>query len=173
MKQRPGFSRRDFLSGVALGTGAAMVSPLEALAHMGKLSSEALAGQPYPPSRTGLRGDHTGSFEVAHAVAREGKSWDRPLRQTDNTYDLVVVGGGVSGLAAAKLFRDRAGRSVRILILDNHDDFGGHAKRNELNVDGQTLIGHGGSQTIEGPSSYSPVSAKLLREISKIGRAHV
>ena len=166
MKPRPGFTRRDFMSGVALGTGGAMVSPLEAMAYMGKLSPNALADQPYPPSLVGLRGDHIGSFEVAHALVLEGESWDRPLHQTDETWDLVVVGGGVSGLAAAKLFRDRAGQSVRILILDNHDDFGGHAKRNEFEVDGQTLIGHGGSQTIEGPSSYSPVSARLLKDIS-------
>ena len=46
-------------------------------------------------------------------------------------YDLIVVGGGISGLAAAYFFRKQAAKS-RILILDNHDDFGGHARRNEF-----------------------------------------
>lgn len=156
------------MGGVALGAvGGALVSPLEAAAHMSKMSGlKSGSNVYYPPALDGLRGSHEGSFEVTHALALDGEAWPRPGSQTDPTYDLVVVGGGVSGLAAAKLFRDRAGQSVRILILDNHDDFGGHAKRNEFEVDGQTLIGHGGSQNIEGPSSYSPVSAKLLRDIS-------
>ena len=48
-------------------------------------------------------------------------------------FDLVVVGGGISGLAAAYFYR-QARPNARILILDNHDDFGGHAKRNEFHV---------------------------------------
>jgi spermidine dehydrogenase len=63
-----------------------------------------------------------------------GKTWDdvSPEADTDEVYDLIVVGGGISGLAAAYFYRKTAGPRVRILVLDNHDDFGGHAKRNEL-----------------------------------------
>ena len=54
---------------------------------------------------------------------------------------------------------------ARILILDNHDDFGGHAKRNELQVDGRTHIAYGGSESIDTPSGYASVSSDLLQSI--------
>lgn len=149
-------TRRDFMNGVALSVAAGALSP-----------SALLAGDvaPYPPAATGLRGAHAGSFETAHAVAWEGRQWPRPDRLTDSIYDLVVVGAGLSGLAAAHLFRERAQRKVKILILDNHDDFGGHAKRNEFEVDGRLLIGYGGSQSIDGPAGYSPEARALLSSI--------
>ncbi|MCZ6697767.1 MAG: NAD(P)-binding protein, partial [Planctomycetota bacterium] len=55
--------------------------------------------------------------------------------------------------------------NARILILDNHDDFGGHAKRNELRASGRNIIGHGGSQSFEGPGSYSDVAKGLLEDL--------
>ena len=158
------FSRRDFLNGCAISTAGLHLTPLEALAE-GLLPNHALATDYYPPALTGMRGSTAGSFEVAHALARSGQVFALPEAQTDDLYDLVVVGGGISGLAAAKLFRDRFGSSARILILDNHDDFGGHARRNEISVDGETLIGYGGSQAIDTPSAYSKVASKLLRDI--------
>jgi spermidine dehydrogenase len=104
---------------------------------------------------TGLRGNHACSFEVVHALSRGKARWPRPAIQTDNVYGLIIVGGGLSGLAAAFMYRQQVGRAARILILDNHDDFGGHAKRNEFNVDGKRLIGYGGSQSIDSPADYS------------------
>lgn len=152
------------MGGVALGVAAGTIlSPLEAL---GRMSAKIGNEDYYPPRLTGMRGSHVGSFEVAHGVAREGKMWPRPATQTDDTYDLIVVGGGISGLSAAWFYRAQTGTNARILILDNHDDFGGHAKRNEFEVDGQKLIGYGGSMTIEDPSHYSKVAAQLLKDIS-------
>ncbi len=113
-----------------------------------------------------MRGSHDGSFEIAHAVARAGQKFARPKVQTENIYDLIVVGGGISGLSAAKFFRDRRDGPSNILVLDNHDDFGGHARRNEFNVDGKTLLGYGGSQSIEGPAAYSTAAARLLKDLS-------
>lgn len=159
--ERRGITRRDLLHGVTLPlAGAALAGALPA--HAAESPS---TGANYPPARTGLRGDHPGSFEVVHALAREGARWPRPSRQTDDTYDLVVVGAGLSGLAAAYLFRAQAGARARILLIDNHDDFGGHAKRNEFRVDGRTLIGYGGSQSIDSPRTYSRVARSLIREI--------
>jgi spermidine dehydrogenase len=78
----------------------------------------------------------------------------------------VVVGGGISGLAAAWFYRRAAGPQARILILDNHDDFGGHAKRNEFTIDGRLIIGYGGSQSIDSPASWwSEVAKGLLRDL--------
>lgn len=158
MTDSHGISRRDFINGIALGVAAGgSLSPLEILA--------AENGTAYPPALTGMRGSHPGSFEIAHAVAWDGQTFSRPSMQTDDDYDLVVVGGGISGLSAAHFYRQEADPDARILVLDNHDDFGGHAKRNEFTVDGQRLIGYGGSQSIDEPGSYSNEAKKLLADV--------
>ena len=160
MAERPRISRRDFLNGVALGVAAgSSLTPMDLLAQNNSRPT------PYPPGLTGLRGSHVGSFEVAHAVAQGGAKFGKPARQTDATYDLVVVGGGISGLAAAFLFQQQQGGGKRVLVLDNHDDFGGHAKRNEFAVGGERLISYGGSQSLESPGRYSRESAQLIRDI--------
>lgn len=151
-------TRRDFVNGVALGAASLGLAPIEALALPGP--------DYYPPELTGMRGSHPGSFEVAHAVARDGTRIAPPKARTGPLYDLVVVGGGISGLGAAKFFRDRHGGPCRILVLDNHDDFGGHARRNEFSVDGRMLLCYGGSQTIESPGKYSPVAKQLLKDLA-------
>jgi len=149
-------SRRDFINGIALGTIAGYsLSPAEAFAAM-KTSAA------YPPGLTGLRGAHPGSFEVAHAVSWGHTQFARPKQQTDADYDLVIVGGGLSGLAAASHYRQEVGAKPKVLILDNHDDFGGHAKRNEFTVDGRELIGYGCSQSIDSPGSYSADARQVL-----------
>ena len=156
-------TRRDLVGGMALSLAAGTtMSPLQAVAR-GILPASALGADYYPPALTGMRGTHDGAFEVAHAVAREGKRFQPPGSQTDDTYDLVVLGGGLSGLAAAWHFREAAGLDASILILDNHDDFGGHAKQVEFNVDGRRLISYGGSQTVDGPSGFPPSAKRLLR----------
>jgi spermidine dehydrogenase len=122
-----------------------------------------LAPDRYPPALTGLRGSHDGSWEVAHSL-RDGQGWEDGL-DTGESYDLVVVGGGISGLAAAYFYRKALGSDARILVLDNHDDFGGHAKRNEFTHQGRTFIGYGGTQSIDTPASYSPEAASFLKEL--------
>jgi spermidine dehydrogenase len=119
----------------------------------------------YPPALTGMRGNHDGSFDVAHQLALgSGHDWG-PVEEFDSlVYDLVVVGAGISGLAAAYFYR-QANPDAHILILDNHDDFGGHARRNEFNIAGRKLIGYGGCQSLEAPSGYSDVVKSLLRDL--------
>jgi len=155
-------SRRDFLNGIAL-TIASGLTPAEQLA----------ADPPrYPPALTGLRGQHPGSFEVAHEFARAGKAYVIGDPPPEENYDLIVVGGGISGLAAAWFYRRAVGANARILVLDNHDDFGGHAKRNEFTLDQRLFIGYGGSQSIQSPKTlYSPVAKGLLRDLGvDVGR---
>jgi spermidine dehydrogenase len=156
-------SRRDFIQGMAVAAGAGL--GLTGCRFTGSGESALLAHPPgnYPPAKTGLRGNHDGSWEVAHEL-RDGARFDQAT-PTGQHYDLVVVGGGISGLSAAWFYRQRAGTDARILILDNHDDFGGHARRNEFEVDGRTIIGYGGSESIDTPSSYSTVSARLLIDL--------
>jgi len=162
MTKKLNITRRDFMNGFAMSlTAGTALSPLELLAMNQKMPNSNL----YPPELNGLRGSHPGSFEVAHALARNGARWAEPTDQTDQNYDVVIVGGGISGLAAAYLYKQRHGKNSRILILDNHDDFGGHAKRNEFTVDGKQLICYGGSQSIAEPGSWSPVGKKLLKDV--------
>jgi spermidine dehydrogenase len=157
-------TRRDFLNGVAVSAGAAVLSPN----LQGWQGEQVGQDSPkyYPPALTGLRGSHPGSFEVAHSL-RDGSFWaDAPKpADTGEKYDLVVVGGGISGLAAAYFYRKASGKDVRILILDNHDDFGGHAKRNEFRVGDRTLQCFGGTYSIESPLPYSEVAQALIRDL--------
>src|SRR5256885_111873 len=149
-------TRRDFLNGMALTIGAGLTPAAQLAADPSR----------YPPALTGLRGQHPGSFEVAHAMARGDRHYPIDTLPVEETYDLVVVGGGISGLAAAWFFRRAAGPDARILVLDNHDDFGGHAKRNEFTLGQRLLIGYGGSQSIQSPRTlYSEVAKGLLRDL--------
>jgi spermidine dehydrogenase len=151
-------TRRDFLNGMGVAVGGSLLSSPVARA-MGLLAPDR-----YPPALTGLRGSHDGSWEVGHSM-RDGQVWEDGL-DTGESYDLVVVGGGISGLASAYFYRKTMGNEARVLVLDNHDDFGGHAKRNEFTHEGRTFIGYGGTQSIDTPAGYSPEASALLKELA-------
>ncbi|HET6941916.1 MAG TPA: NAD(P)-binding protein, partial [Sphingomicrobium sp.] len=147
-------SRRDFINGVGL-TIASGLTPIDQIGA---------AAQMYPPALIGLRGHHVGSFEVAHALVREQKTFSLTALPVEEHYDLVVIGGGISGLAAAFFYGHQNGPSARILILENHDDFGGHAKRNEFRVGGRLILGYGGTESLQSPKGlYSKVARSLLK----------
>src|ERR1700731_2597181 len=169
-------TRRDFLNGVSVGVGGAVVSAtgvskvfdgetLLAAAALDEISAQNAPGY-YPPAKMGMRGNHDGSFTFAHLM-RDGQPWNDlgKAAATGESYDLVVVGAGISCLAAAYFYRQRAGNNARILILDNHDDFGGHAKRNEFQAGGRMVLSYGGTQSIESPGRYSAEAKALLKEI--------
>ncbi len=153
-------TRRDFLNGVAVGAGAALLAPAELFAQ----NPSSAPFDYYPPTLTGLRGNHPGSFEASHALAWSGVK-PAEHRELNEHYDMVIVGAGVSGLAAARFYQKRIGADAKILLLDNHDDFGGHAKRNEFHLDGQMLLGIGGSVNVDAPDSYSQISKGLLNDL--------
>jgi spermidine dehydrogenase len=162
-------SRRDFLNGVAIGVGGAVAGSLvPGLPWTAEAATQLSQDTPGydPPALTGMRGSHPGSFEVAHSV-RNGSFFAHAgqISQTGEAYDLVVVGAGISGLAAAYFYRKLAGNGARILILDNHDDFGGHAKRNEFRPGGRLLLANGGTLSIESPFPYSMIAHQLLTDL--------
>src|ERR1700746_1863495 len=157
-------TRRDFLNGVAMTTGAALM-PWDLLAATESAERQNAPGY-YPPGVTGMRGSHPGSFEVAHSL-RDGTFWDASVKLEDSgeSYDLIIVGGGISGLVAAHFYRKAAGEKARILILDNHDDFGGHAKRNEFRIGNAFRLGFGGTFSIQSPAPYSAVAKGVIKEL--------
>ncbi|MDH9219061.1 NAD(P)-binding protein [Moraxella lacunata] len=174
-------TRRDFLNGSALLITSLATGTLTACSDdtptpqtdTPKASGNtppptAKTSSNYPPELTGLRGDHTGSYDVAHEMAWKKVQFDVSGESVSETVDLVVVGAGISGLASAYFYQKKF-PSAKILVLDNHDDFGGHAKRNEFSesVDGKDIfrISYGGSESIDTPSDYSDEAMGLLNEL--------
>jgi len=162
-------TRRDFLDGVAVAIGGAALSAGVPGAHaLGALGENVSGGAvpDYPPALTGLRGDQEGVYAYAHKL-RDGKKWETlgTPEETKEEYDLIVVGAGISGLAAAYFWQKKAGKDARILILDSHDDFGGHARRDEFHVSGRMLLANGGTQSIESPGEYSAVAKGVLHDL--------
>ncbi len=156
-------TRRDFVNGAGVALTGAMFAGVSAASHGAVASAPPL--DPYPPRRSGMRGSHPGSFEVAHQL-RDTHTWDlNAATDTGEAYDLVVVGAGLSGLSAAHFFLKRMGGHARVLVLDNHDDFGGHARRNEFEYNGRLLALNGGTLNIESPLRYNAAALEILRDV--------
>ena len=158
MKKKLSITRRDFINGVSYGL-AASVAPIDFL------KAKNMDPFKYPPALMGIRGNHPGSFDHAHRLALAGGNFLEKVTDLGESNDLIVVGGGISGLSASYFYQERTSSNQNILILDNHDDFGGHAKRNEFQVDGREMLTYGGSQSIESPSYYEEVSKKLMVDL--------
>jgi spermidine dehydrogenase len=151
-------ARRDFLNGVAIGIAASVSATGNAQAQS--------VDSNYPPLRTGLRGNYPAAVDEFDLI-RNGKYAQFPVADTaiQEEYDLVIVGAGISGLSAAYFYREALGPDPKILILDNHDDFGGHAKRNEFPYQGKKFIGFGGTMGIETPYPYSYTAKALIHDL--------
>jgi spermidine dehydrogenase len=157
-------TRRDFVQGAAVAAGAALQAGALGSSGLANTSAAVSTGAhrmtiaDYPPVKTGMRGSHPGAYEIAHALARDGAKFPEP-KSTEEHYDLIVVGAGISGLAAAHYYQKRFGADSKILLLENHDDFGGHAKRNEFHQSGEMVLSLGGTHNLEWWSFSKTVNA--------------
>jgi spermidine dehydrogenase len=155
-------TRRDFVNGTAVavaGAGLGLGAPARAM-------SEPIA-IPYPPALTGMRGSgYPGAYAVGHEL-RDHTFWPSAPQaaETADRYDLIVVGGGISGLAAAYFFQKRNGWGKKVLVLDNHDDFGGHAKRNEFRSGRDLRISNAGSFNIYAGSDTAKADREIYAEL--------
>ncbi len=164
-------ARRDFLNGAAIGiAGLSLTGPLAACLAAGVESrgpgTDNTNAEAYPPLRSGLRGQYPEAVQEFEGI-QNGKFAQMAVGDPEagEEYDLVVVGAGISGLSAAHFYRTALGAAQKVLILDNHDDFGGHAKRNEFHHEGRTYVGFGGTWSIATPFPYSYTAKSLLREL--------
>src|SRR6202051_1023401 len=159
-------TRRDFLNGVAIGvTGAYLAGAGSGLATAEDAPSPDGATE-YPPLRSQLRGNYPEAVaEFDNVRAGRYAQFPVPADEIKEEYDLGIVGGGISGLSAAHFYRTALGDDQKILILDNHDDFGGHAKRNEFHYQGWTFIGCGGTLGIATPFPYSYGAKALVKDL--------
>lgn len=162
------FNRRQFLTASAAVASSAWLSgytvPKYREINAANAVEVAKKVSTYPPELLGLRGDHNGSQNFAHSVALRKQSYAL-TGKTEETYDLIVVGAGISGLAAAYRYL-KSKPQAKILILDNHDDFGGHAKRNEFTINGKTLITYGGSESLDRPkNTFSKTAHQFLNDL--------
>ncbi len=160
-------TRRDFLNGFGIAVGGSLLFPNHEWLDSFGLPQSPFAPEKspdyYPPALTGMRGSTNAAMQAGHAL-RDGEEWGNATPDSES-YDLIVVGGGISGLAAAYFFRKIAGPKARVLVLENHDDFGGHARRNEFQTGKRMILGYGGTQSIAGPKLYSKEAIGLLREL--------
>jgi spermidine dehydrogenase len=152
-----GISRRDFLNGVAMAIGAGLSPACTRCAESRPGAGGGDAGA--------LEGSSDSELAAAHAL-RDGHTYALGPLPVAESVDLVVVGAGLSGLAAAHYYR-KQNPAARILILENHAEFGGHARRCEMRVAGRLILGYGGSEAIQAPRSlWSRGALALLEELN-------
>ena len=175
-----GITRRDFLDGVAIsaaGLAAAAAAPhlsgAEALAASRGHGPQPLPPGYFPPTVTGLKGQPDHVVEDIMRIDGPPNQRDvhstkggpgihiRHVRDSDETYDCVIVGAGASGLAAAKYYRDRFGENSKILLLDPLPDFGGHSHRNEFHVGPTTFLKNGGTVNLDTVTSWNQTTGGL------------
>ena len=146
-------TRRDFLGSTLLASGAQLLQPLSPAEFLAQQAGQSWPGTAEDWNGYGGIGDYANSngntWEVLSAGHRLRGAQDPPdlasAHDTGELYDCVIVGGGISGLAAALMFLRQGGPNSRVLILENHRIFGGEAKQNEFEVDGHRLTAHQGS----------------------------
>jgi spermidine dehydrogenase len=159
-------TRRDFIGGTLLGSGAALLA-MKSPSVLRKASAQTmntpLSGLGPGWTGPGGLGDYSEAngnthkvINAAHAAIRN-REYDQHIDDaldSDDTYDLVVVGAGFAGVSAT-LSYTMGKKDARCLILDDHAMFGGEAKQNEFEVDGTHLWAPQGSHGTMYPISLA------------------
>jgi spermidine dehydrogenase len=168
-------TRRDFLDGVAItaaGLAAAAAAPNLTGAEAALRSRSRTSS--YPPTDTGIVGERNAVIHDITAIDGFPNPRDvhstkggpgihpRRVRDVDDVYDLVVVGAGASGLAAAKWYQDRFGANAKILLIDPLPDFGGHSHRNEFHIGDTMLLRNGGTVNLDSIGTWNRPAGSLL-----------
>jgi spermidine dehydrogenase len=155
-------TRRDFIGGALVAAGSALPG-IPTLAGAQGLDAD-WGGYSGIGDYARANGNTAAVVNTAHAL-RDG-AFEKKLEQAravDDLYDLVIVGGGFAGAAAALEFND-AGSGGRCLMLENHAIFGGAAKQNEMEVDGYRLVGPQGSHNFRVPPPVEAGAAPNLAQ---------
>jgi spermidine dehydrogenase len=160
-------TRRDFIDGAikasAVVTMGGVATPAISAINGTDISEKhPLVSAGYPPGLTGIRGQDPATVEVAHSM-RDGRQLG-DAEGTGELYDLIVVGAGMSGLSSAYYYR-KALPKAKILILDACDDFGGHARRNEVSIGGRQLLMFGGTMELQSLQTFTPDGKALIADI--------
>lgn len=141
-------TRRDFVNGALAGSGAALLAGCGGSAGGGdgplSPSGSTWTGYGGVGDYAWSNGNTQAVVDAAHGI-RDHSYPDTAVRPIDETVDLVIVGGGFSGMTAAYEFSKRGGAGRTCLLLENHPIIGGEAKQNEFIVDGRRLTAPQGS----------------------------
>jgi len=164
----PGITRRDILNASLLGAGAALLHGCGGASSGGETAAAGPGAEWNGPSGIG---DYRGSngttwqtMEAGHRI-RDGAFADAAkIRDTGEHYDLIIVGGGFSGLGALHAFRKKHPRGT-CLLLDNQEVFGGYAKANEFEVDGHRIAGAQASLNFVLPKNREDRGGALWAEL--------
>lgn len=155
-------TRRDFLNSTLLASGSLLfhgATPAQLLAqqaHNPPGPNDDWTGYGGVGDYSNSNGNTTSVLEAGHRIRdKEFENLPAGVVDTGETFDCVIVGGGISGLVAALIFQQLAGKTKSCLVLDNHPIFGGEAKRNEFLVDGHRLMAHQGSAFFPVPYPHS------------------
>lgn len=153
-----GISRRDFVNGTLVGFGAALLtssfSSVAKSQHAGAAFNDPWSGFGGVGDYARSNGNVASVRQAAHLI-RDGLTSKliENVEDTGEEYDMVIIGGGFSGIGAAYEFHKKYGNTKKCLIIENHPVFGGEAKQNEFEVDGYTLYGPQGSNDFGPPDA--------------------
>src|SRR5258708_14705043 len=130
-----GITRRDFVNASLLASGGLLLNPVSPADLLAAKTDDDWTGYGGIGDYANSNGNTLRVLEAGHQI-RDGlfENLSANVIDTGETYDCVIVGGGISGLAAALIFLRQAGEGRSCPVLDNHPIFGVEVSCNEFLV---------------------------------------